>query len=166
MAIVSTPRYDAAFGRNAAVIQPHAGGGQFYAIGGYVLLGTDFDDADIAPLIPLPSTMTVTDVKVWTDGASGGTAVVDIGLYTLSSDGDTATVVDDDYFDAGFDITTAAKNTSVIDGAVTVADMNQPLWEAAGLTAQPTDTLWLCLTGETADITAATAVFVQVEGFL
>lgn len=127
-------------------------------------LTTDHDSADVVALFPVPTTMQVRRVYFSTDGtATAGAA--DIGLYTLNPAGDTATAVDADLFASAQAITTAADNTEVVgeSGQFIIAERFQPLWQAAGASADPGGVYWVCLT-ITTNVDATTVVSVEVEG--
>lgn len=62
---------------------------------------------------------------------------MDVGLYRTANDG--GAVVDADFFASAQSIATALAQTNITreSGVVTVANMEKPLWEALGLSADP-----------------------------
>jgi len=139
-------------------------GGEVRRYGTSMTLTTDHDSADVVALFPVPSNMQVRSVQFSTDG-SATTGAADIGIYTLSSDGATATAVDADLFASAQTITSAGDLTEVIDesSVFTIADRYLPLWEAAGESSDPGGYYWICYT-LTANVDASTVTAVDVTG--
>lgn len=65
------------------------------------------------------------------------TCAADVGLYQKASAG--GAVVDADFFASAQSLATAVSNLDITreSGVVTVANMEKPIWEALGLTADP-----------------------------
>lgn len=72
------------------------------------------------------------------DNATAGSGcTADIGLYKTAGDG--GAVVDADFFASALDIATANRALDVTreSGVITVANMEKPVWELLGLSADP-----------------------------
>lgn len=84
----------------------------------------------------IPSNARVAQVLLSCD-ASGATGTADIGIYQTTDNG--GAVVDADHFGSAVVITSALKNSDVTheSGAYGVEEIEKPLWEALGLTADP-----------------------------
>lgn len=127
---------------------------------------TDHDSTDVVLMFPVPTNITVRALFYYTDGtATTGTA--DIGLYTLSDDGATATAVDVDLFASAQALTTAATRTDITGeaGTVTIDERFKPLWEVAGASADPGGVYWVAFT-MTQDIDATTVVALELVGVI
>lgn len=145
---------------------PGEGMGTPFSRGTSFTLTTDHDATDVVALFPIPSNLCVNRVLFSTDGgATAGAA--DIGLYTLSDDGVTATAVDADEFASAQAVTSAAVDTDVTAeaGTTTIDERYKPIWEVLGLTEDPATTYWVAYT-ITTDIDATTVTGVRVEGWL
>ena len=84
----------------------------------------------------IPSNARVAQVLLSCD-SSGTTGAIDIGIYQTTENG--GAVVDADHFASAQVVTTALKNSDVTheSGVYGVEDIEKPLWEALGLTADP-----------------------------
>lgn len=82
----------------------------------------------------VPSHARITDVLLSCDGNNTGGAM-DIGLYRTTADG--GAVVDADFFASAQALGTALTNSSVAheSGVFGIEDIEKPLWEALGLSA-------------------------------
>lgn len=88
-------------------------------------------------MVRVPSNATGIAVVLSADDA-GATGLIDIGLYRTAGDG--GAVVDADFFASAYDVKTAAiaqvevQHESAVYG---LEDIEKPLWEALGLSADP-----------------------------
>jgi hypothetical protein len=84
----------------------------------------------------LPSNARVMQVLLSCDSV-GTTGTADIGIYQTTKNG--SAVVDADHFASAQALTTALKNSDVTfeSGVYGVEDIEKPLWEALGLSADP-----------------------------
>lgn len=88
-------------------------------------------------MFEVPSNCRMTDLRLYTDDL-GTTGTLDIGIYRTTADG--GAVVDADLFASAVDVNAAALNgTDVLheSGVNNIDDAEKPLWQAAGLTADP-----------------------------
>lgn len=79
-------------------------------------------------------------VRVWfsSDDLSGSGATMDVGLYKTVPDG--GAVVDADFFASAVDVATAAVALTEITferGATLIDELEKPVWERLGLSADP-----------------------------
>lgn len=90
----------------------------------------------IARLCRIPSNARVSQVTVSSD-AFDTTGAADIGIYKATAQG--GAVVDADFFASALLLTSALPNTDCTheSGAYGVEDLEKPLWEALGLSADP-----------------------------
>jgi len=86
-------------------------------------------------LFRVPSNAVVTDLRVYCPAISG--AVTDIGLYRTEKDGGAAQ--DADFFTSAQALTSALNGTDVLHEAAvfTIANSGKELWDALGLTSDP-----------------------------
>lgn len=85
----------------------------------------------------VPSNAVVASVKVSCPDI-GTTAAMDLGIYRTTADG--GAVVDADHFASAVSLSGGALNKSEVvneAGVYTVDEMEQPLWQALGLSADP-----------------------------
>lgn len=115
---------------------------------------------DIITLIEVPSTARVGSVQ-W-QAAAMTAGAFDIGVYRNTAAG--GAVVDADLFASAVSAATAVTPTEVKheSGVYAIDDQNKPLWEAAGLTADPGGTLDICATITTA-VTVAGLLGLKVQ---
>jgi hypothetical protein len=90
-------------------------------------------------MLQVPSNCRISQLLLFSDDV-GTTGLIDIGVYRTTADG--GAVVDQDFFASAVDIKTAALNSSdVTYEAATAAgqidDIEKPLWQQLGLTADP-----------------------------
>ncbi|MES2348485.1 MAG: hypothetical protein V4641_13060 [Pseudomonadota bacterium] len=92
----------------------------------------------------------------------------DIGVYRTNADG--GAVVDQDFFASDVDCASAVVLTDVLNESTTntLLKQTQPLWLAAGMTADPGPgtMLDLCLTVHTTDITTGTGAVILKAGYV
>lgn len=119
---------------------------------------------DVVALFSVPTNIAVRAVLLSSDGA-GAAGAVDIGLYTINEAGDTETAVDRDLFTSAQSVAGALVRSDVTAeaGTITIDERFLPLWQAAGLTADPGGIFWVCATVTTA-VDATTLIAVEVEG--
>lgn len=91
-------------------------------------------------------------VRVWfaSDDLSGAGATMDVGLYQTTANG--GAVVDADFFASALDVATSAVALTEITferGATLIDELEKPIWERLGLSADP---------GRDYDITGVSAV--------
>lgn len=88
----------------------------------------------------IPSNARITSVRLYS-AALGVGAAADIGVYRNTDDG--GAVVDADFFGSAIDVSAAVNGTEISheSGVYTIAKREQPLWEAAGLTADVFSTM-------------------------
>jgi hypothetical protein len=87
-------------------------------------------------LARIPSNARISEVILSCD-AFDTTGASDIGIYQTSANG--GAVVDADFFASAVDLTSALPNTAVTheSGVFGIEDVEKPLWEALGLSADP-----------------------------
>lgn len=111
----------------------------------------------------IPSNAIVSDVKL-TTADIGTTGTTDVGIYKNTADG--GAVVDADFFGSAVSLSGGAlAKSSVVHEAASAylyTDMQEPLWQALGLTADPNLIYDVVLT-LTAASDAAGTVLVEVE---
>lgn len=98
----------------------------------------------------------------YSTAAQGGSAALDIGVYRSTADG--GAVVDADFFASGVSTVSVLVRTDVThESAIyTAAKRVQPLWQAAGLTADPGGELDIVAT-VTAIVANAVAQSLEVQ---
>ena len=106
-------------------------------------------------LCRVPSNARVKEVIFRSGAQAGGT--FDVGVY-YPTHKNSGAVIDADLFGSGVAVTSAVKSTNVIDESaeLSIAELAQPLWKAAGLSADPQCMLDIVATVAT-DITTGTA---------
>jgi hypothetical protein len=103
---------------------------------GRVAVTTAEVSPNILRFVEIPANAVVRQVQLaCTAVASAG--AINIGVYRSAADG--GTVVDDDLFASAVVVTSALSNSDVTfeSGQYTIAEADQPLWQAAGLTEPP-----------------------------
>ena len=117
------------------------------SVTGWVTTGAADSIASIYTLLSLPSTAIVQQLYL-TNGAVTS-AAANIGVYRPTNlDGTAGAVVSVSLFAAAVSLAAAATNTDVTNQSTnyTIAKQDQPLWQAAGLTADPGGTLDISVT--------------------
>jgi hypothetical protein len=109
----------------------------------------------------IPSNAIVSDIKA-TKAAAGTVGAGDIGLYQTTANG--GAVVDADFYASAQSIVAALTKTSVVheSGVYPYTSMEQPVWQALGLTSDPVREYDLVMT-LTAATDAASVVLFEVE---
>lgn len=126
----------------------YVSGGPLHAGEGYVQTGSAADSvASTYKLLQVPSNCRIADLKL-SNGAGGGSAAVNIGVYypsfiPVGASGLTAalagTVISAAYFASAQSVVSAANNVDVLNqsGSNTIPNQELPLWQALGLSADP-----------------------------
>lgn len=106
-------------------------------------------------LARIPSNARVSEVILSSD-AFDTTGAGDVGIYQTAANG--GAVVDADFFASAVTLTSALQNTAVTheSGVFGVEDVEKPLWEALGLTADPMREYDVAITLTTANGAGAT----------
>lgn len=113
-------------------------------------------------MVDVPSNAVVK--AVYFQSAAQAAGKFDIGVYRNVKDG--GAVCDADLFASAVDCASAVAKTDVTNESTnnTIAKQHQPLWQAAGLSADPKSSLDICLTVVTTDVTTGTgAVGLEVQ---
>lgn len=116
-------------------------------------------------IMELPTTAVMLIMAV-ANSALGGSCAADIGVYRNTRDG--GAVVDADLFASAVSLVSTNTTPSIITGESTVMTTTkfmQPLWQAAGLSADPGGTLDICatLTADTASSGALMLMALYVD---
>ncbi len=136
--------------------------GSMLASCGYCESGTADDIGSKYILCSVPSNARIHQVLLSCD-SSGTAGAADIGLYQTTANG--GAVVDADFFTAAKSLATALKNSDVTFGNTAgygVEEAEMPLWQAAGLTADPKRDYDVVATVTTATVSAA-SIFCHVS---
>lgn len=106
-------------------------------------------------LCRIPSNARISEVILSCD-AFDTTGAADVGIYQTAANG--GAVVDADFFASAVVLTTALPNTAVTheSGVFGIEDVEKPLWEALGLSADPHRDYDVALTLTTANGAGAT----------
>lgn len=136
---------------------PGAGGaGIARQVYGYIASVTaSLSATSVIRLVEVPSNAVVTSVRVSSGAQTAGK--FDIGVYRTNRDG--GAVVDQDFFTTVLDCASAVIDQECVmkaTSANTIAKRSQPLWQAAGLSADPKCMLDICATVMTTDVTTGT----------
>ena len=108
-------------------------------------------DADFARLCRVPTNARLINFTTWNDTLDGGSSlVIDMGVYESGAD----TVVSSDCIVDG---STAFQTASLAQGiehvglvAADLTNLGKPLWEVAGVSADPGGTYDICMTAQAA----------------
>lgn len=103
-------------------------------------------------------------IRAWlaTDDLSGAGATLDVGLYQTTANG--GAVVDADFFASAVDVATAAVAFTEITwerAATRISDIEKPLWEQLGLSADSQREYDVTAVSGTAAVTGTMAVIVE-----
>jgi len=147
-----------------------AGGKLSSAIGSCATGGSADGSGSTYRLCRVPSSARITRVEYQSD-AMGGSAAVDIGVYWPTtipagaglSPANDAAVISQALFGSALSVVSAVKPTECTNesGNYTIAKQEQPLWQAAGLTADPGIDLDVVATS-TADFAASGSLGIKV----
>lgn len=113
-------------------------------------------------LVSIPSNAIITGLYLQSAAQTAGK--FDVGLYRTNGDG--GAVVDQDFFATAVDCASAVVITDVLNesGTNTIAKQSQPIWQAAGMSADPKSQLDIALTVVATDVTTGTgAVSIRVK---
>ncbi|MBI1406169.1 MAG: hypothetical protein GC145_08600 [Caulobacter sp.] len=126
----------------------------FEAVGTAEVAAAD-DNGSVYRMARLRSSDRVSQIRVWSDAITGGTAF-DLGLYRTADDGGAA--VDDDLFASALDFSSAVGGTDVTyEAAASNHDkIEKRLWELLGLSADPQIDYDLAFTADTVGSAAGT----------
>jgi hypothetical protein len=119
-AVLNSPRVD--------------GGGERVKVATISVVNAD-SIASILRLFRVPSNAVMTDLRIYCPAIT--TAATDIGIYRTTKDG--GAVVDADLFASAQVLTSALNGTDVLheSGVFSLTNSAQELWQAAGLTSDP-----------------------------
>lgn len=131
----------------------------YEAVGTVETLAAD-DAASVYRLVRVPSNARITSIKVASDAITGANAS-DVGVYQTAANG--GAVVDADEFASDVDISSATAFTEVINeaAATEIADIEKPLWEKIGESADTLREYDIAVTVN--DVTAAGTVSMKVQ---
>lgn len=89
----------------------------------------------IIRLIQVPSNALITDLRISSAAQTAG--ATDVGVYRTNNDG--GAVVSAAFFATAVSLAAAVANVDILNesGTNTIAKQDQPLWQAAGMTADP-----------------------------
>jgi hypothetical protein len=126
----------------------------FEAVGTVEIAAAD-DNASVYRLARLRSSDRVSQINLFSDAITGGTAF-DLGLYRTADDGGAA--VDADLFATDLDLSSAVAGTDVTyeATAANIDKIEKRLWELLGLSADPQVDYDIALTGDTVGTAAGT----------
>lgn len=122
---------------------------------------TSEDATHVLRFVEVPSNARVLSVKLWC-AALAGSSAGDVGLYRKSADG--GAVVDADFFGSAVSFVSAVNGTEISHESTvnTIAKRSQPLWQAAGLSADPKAMFDVAVT-ITTDINTGGDIGLEVE---
>lgn len=122
------------------------------------------DDAgSVYRLCRVPSNARIKSLKIGHDDVTNMTTA-DVGVYRTAADG--GAVVDVDLFATAKDISSASSGMVDITyqrSNARISDIEKPLWEQLGLSADPNVEYDICVTATTNDPTAAKTIALEVE---
>lgn len=114
-------------------------------------------------VLRVPSTAKIKRLVIESEAQTAGK--VDVGLY-YATDGEggkptallAAAAIDQDFFATDVDLAAAVVPTDITNesGTYTIGKRAQPIWQAAGLTADPGGMFDICLTVHTTPVTTGT----------
>lgn len=117
--------------------------GRTKEVGDYVTTTTGVTSGSTYRIVRLKST-DVVKALIWESEAMGGSSAGDVGLYYSDAADGTPTalqgaVIDADFFASALSVVNAVNPTDIINesGVYTLDERNLPLWQAAGLSADP-----------------------------
>lgn len=130
------------------------GPGYLKEVTGYVTTVAADDTSSVYQIVRVPTVAKIKDV-LFESADTGGTGTVDVGVRysTSTKDGTPAavqgTAVNDAFFASAIDVSGAAvaiTNVTNQSGSYTLDKRNEPLWQAAGLSADPGGFFDICIT--------------------
>ena len=131
-------------------------GGPRYCAYGYIASVTNaLSITSRIRLLSVPSNAIVSSLTI--QSAAQGAGSFDVGLYRTNGDG--GAVVDQDFFAAAVDCTGAVAETDILNQSTTntIAKQAQPIWQAAGMAADPKAMLDVVATVASVDVTTGGA---------
>lgn len=136
-------------------------GGRLRKVWG-TLEGAGGDAASTYRFCEIPSNARA--IRVWfaSDDLSAAGATLDVGLYQTTANG--GAVVDADFFASAIDVATAAVATTEITwerAATRISDIEKPLWEQLGLTADSQRSYDITGVSNVAAVTGTMVVFAE-----
>ena len=164
MAVFKSPAVTAITGSPPTKRNPEEAGHAFLQ-GTRMLTTTDHDTDDVLVIMPLPSNIAVQRL-LFDCGGEATAGAADIGLHYYDADSDEVTEIDHDLFATALSFAAAASMSDITGEAGTIDFEKRfmPLWEAAGLSADPHKTFWLTAT-ITANVTGSSSnIMFQVLG--
>lgn len=122
---------------------------------------TSEDIGNILRIVQVPSNARITSVRAF-GTALGGTCAGDIGLYRAAADG--GAVVDADFFGSAVSFVAVSVGAELLNESAvnTPAKIGQPIWQAAGLSADPRTPLDVAIT-LTGDVASGGSVALSVS---
>lgn len=139
----------------------------------YVTMPAAASITSVLRVVRIPTTAKVKQVIL--EAGAQGAGKYDIGLYYSSSVNDSpgaaalaGAVIDADFFTAAKDNASAITPVDSVGGnltAYTLAERNLPIWQAAGLSADPGGFFDVALTVVTTDVTTGTGKVLLRVGF-
>lgn len=134
------------------------GAGPMLYVDGTVAVADAKDAASIYRVCRVPSQAVIKRVWAMMDSATT-TFTVDIGVYYSDVNGVAGAVVDADLFGSAVALASIILPTVYTreSAQLSAAEMDKPLWDAAGITADPGGTLDICFTTTATTSTAGTA---------
>ena len=132
----------------------------FEAVGAVEVAAGD-DNGSVYRFARLRSSDRVSEIRLWADAITGGTAF-DVGLYRTAAEGGAA--VDDDLFGSAIDLSGGVAGVDVTfeSASTDIAKVEKRIWELLGLSADPQLDYDLALTGDTVG-SAAGSVSLRVR---
>ncbi|MEL6278486.1 MAG: hypothetical protein AAFR28_06325 [Pseudomonadota bacterium] len=146
------------------VLNNSAHAGIVYSAIAQETLTTDHDSGDMIAMLTLPSAAGLRGLYLSTDGTAT-TGAANIGVFRPYDDTlTTFEIIDADRFGSAVAFTTAADDTDVLreSTVVTLALKYAPLWQLAGMAADPGRELMIGLT-LTADVDAGTVIDMRAD---
>lgn len=116
------------------------------AVGKVLTVATD-DIASVYRYFTVPSSATMHSLRLYSPDIGSAAAAADVGLYRTTADG--GAVVDADFFAAAINLNAGAVNGQdclLGTSGLPLSEMEMPLWQALGLTADPKVDYDVCLT--------------------
>jgi hypothetical protein len=108
--------------------------------------------ASVFRMVSVPSNAVMSSIKVYSEAQTAG--AVSIGVYRNTKDGGLVAIATADvFFTTGLSIAAAVNGTEVLSLATTlntIDKMDQPIWQAIGLAADPVALFDICATVTTA----------------
>ncbi len=135
-------------------------GGLLREASGTVETAAADDAASVYRLCRVPSNARISSILLASDAITGA-STSDVGLYQVAGNG--GAVLDADFFATDYDISSATAFTEVMleATATDIVKCEMPLWQAYGLTSDPSIFYDICVTVN--DVTAAGTISMKVK---